>query len=195
MLESSNPCQYSAVRNEITHQDDLSKFDMMNFGTQYETGQNLRTGKSSNTKRCNKNRSTALKAKLDTGTQGNILSLRLYRQMYPQNLTLAGFLKPGTIEISTTVLTAYGRATITQHGTCKIPCEFKGRKSNAVFFVTEAEVPAIIGLPTCLELDLVTMNFSVQKSSTPETTKYSPNTDKPVKDKGDLTSQYQDSFD
>ena len=48
MLESSKPCQYSAVRNEITHQDedDLSKFDMMNFGTQYnENGQNLRTGK------------------------------------------------------------------------------------------------------------------------------------------------------
>ena len=34
------------VRNEITHQDYLSKFDMINFGTQYnENGQNLRTGK------------------------------------------------------------------------------------------------------------------------------------------------------
>ena len=46
MPESSNPCRYSAVRNEITYQDDLSKFDMMNFGTQYnEDGENLRTGK------------------------------------------------------------------------------------------------------------------------------------------------------
>ena len=25
---------YSAVRNEITHEDDLSKFDIINFGTQ-----------------------------------------------------------------------------------------------------------------------------------------------------------------
>ena len=33
LLELSNLCQYSAVRNEITHQDDLSKFDMMNFET------------------------------------------------------------------------------------------------------------------------------------------------------------------
>ena len=56
MLESSNPCQYSAVRNEITHQVDLSKFDMMNFGTQYnENGQNLRTGKTYIFTHCKKN--------------------------------------------------------------------------------------------------------------------------------------------
>ena len=30
--------------------------------------------------------STVLKAKLDTGVQGNILRIRLYRQMYPQNI-------------------------------------------------------------------------------------------------------------
>lgn len=118
-------------------------------------------------------------------TVGNILPLRLYRRMYPQNLTSIGFPKPGALENSTTELT----------GTCKIrPCEFEGRKSVALFYVTDAEGPAIIGLPTCLELDLVTMNCSVQKNPSPEA-KCNPVPAKSVKDKDDLTSQYQDCFD
>lgn len=136
---------------------------------------------------------TTLKAKLDTGAQGNILPIRLYRQMYPQNITSSGFPKPGSLQSSTTVLTAYGGAKIVQYGLCKIPCEFEGRKSQAVFYVTEAEGPAIIGLPTSLDLDLVTLNCSIQKS--PATTSVSPASAKPVKDKDDLISQYPDCFD
>ena len=59
------------------------------------------------------------------------------------------------------MLTAYGGTKIVQHGICKIPCEFQNRKSVAAFFVTEADGPAIIGLPTSLELDLVTLNCLV----------------------------------
>ena len=38
----------------------------------------------------NDNCLTTLKAKLDTGAQGNILPIRLYRQMYPQNVASSG---------------------------------------------------------------------------------------------------------
>ena len=127
-------------------------------------------------------RRTALKAKLDTGAQGNILPLRLYRQMYPVNLSPECFPKPGALDHSPTVLTAYGGAKLVHHGKCKIACDFNGRKSVATFFVTEADGPAIIGLLT----SLVTLNCSVQSP---------PERATPIKDKDDLVTQYPDCFD
>ena len=136
----------------------------------------------------------ALKAKLDTGAQGNILPLRLYRRMYPENLTSEGFPKPGVLEHSSTVLTAYGGAKLVQHGKCRIDCVFNGRKSAATFFVTEADGPAIIGLPTCLELNLVTLNCSVQQGS-PLNVNRTREQVTLIKDKGDLVKRYPDCFD
>ena len=60
----------------------------------------------------------ALEAKLDTGAQGNILHLRLYRWMYPENLTPEGFPKPGILKHSPTVLTAYRGAKLVKHRKC-----------------------------------------------------------------------------
>ena len=75
----------------------------------------------------------ALKAKLDTGAQGNILPLRLYPRMYPENLTPEGFPKPGVLENSPTVL--MGSAEWGSfHGKCSWEV-FNGRKSGATFFV------------------------------------------------------------
>ena len=141
----------------------------------------------------NDNCSTALKAKLDTGVQGNILPLRLYQQMYPHNIASSGLPKSGNLESSTTILTAYGGTKIVQHGICMIPCEFQNRKSVAAFYVTEADGPAIIGLPTSLELDLVTVNCSVQKSPALETQPVHVSV-KPIKDKVDLMLQYPECF-
>ena len=85
-------------------------------------------------------------------------------------------------------------ALIVQHGICKIPCEFQNCKSVAAFFITEADGPAIISLPTSLELDLVTLNCSVQKrlALDPQSIHFPV---KPIKDKVDLTSQYHECFD
>ena len=144
--------------------------------------------------RSDDNRHTALRAKLDTGAQGNLLPLRVYRRMYPQNLTAEGYPKPIILAKSTAVLSAYGGTQLTQHGICKIPCEFKGKKSVASFFVTEAEGPAIIGLQTSLELNLVTLNCSVQKKSTPDG-KSTATTVNCIDNKSDLTASYPECFD
>ena len=77
---------------------------------------------------------TALKAKLDTGAQANILPIRIYRRMYPQNLKADGFPKLGTLNRAHTVLTAYGGTRIKQYGTCNIQCEYKGQQTTATFF-------------------------------------------------------------
>ena len=140
------------------------------------------------------NRPTTLKAKLDTGAQGNILPLRLYRRMYPEYLTPDGFPKPEAVQQSSTVLTAYGGAKIKQHGKCAITCEFNGRRSEAIFFITEADGPAIIGLPTSLELNLVTLNCSLQKSLA-QNTDHAYERNVPIKDKDDLVKQYPGCFD
>ena len=91
-------------------------------------------------------------------------------------------------------MTAYGGTKIVQHGICKIPCEFQNRKSVAAFFVTKADGPAIIGLPTSLELDLVTLNCLVKKSSGSDNQPTQVSV-KPIKNKADLVSRYPECFD
>ena len=75
------------------------------------------------------------------------------------------------------------------HGKCKIACDFNGRKSVATFFVIEADGTAIIGLPTSLERNLVTLNCSVQQSQ-----QSPPEQVTAMKDKDDLVNRYPDCF-
>jgi len=113
--------------------------------------------------------------------------------MYPENLTPEGFPKPGLLEHSPTVLTAYGGAELMQHGKCQIDCDFNSRKSVVTFFVKEADGPAINGLPTSLELNLVTLNCSVQQGS-PLNANCTCEQVTPIKDKDELVKRYLDCF-
>ena len=76
----------------------------------------------------------------------------------------------------------------------RIPCEYKGREAVATFYVTKANGPAIIGLPTSLELNLVTLNCSVQQSS-PQNVSHTAEQATPIKSKDDLVQRYPDCFD
>ena len=62
------------------------------------------------------NRKTALKAKLDTCAQGNILPMRIYREMFPRQIDRHGRIKPSVLSPSNVVLTAYGCSRINLHG-------------------------------------------------------------------------------
>ena len=138
--------------------------------------------------------SAALKAKLDTGAQGNILPVRLYNRMYPENPTPEAFPKPGVLEHLPTVLTAYRGAKLVQYKKCRIDCVFNGRKTGATFFVMEADGLTIIGLPTCLELKLVSLNCSVQQGSLLNTNSTHEQVT-PIIDKDDLVKRYPHCFD
>lgn len=107
-------------------------------------------------------KNTILKAKLDTGAQGNILPMRLYRQMYPHNLDDHGSLRP--VSSSDVILTAYGGSQIKHQGTVTIPSSYKGENVRAPFYVTDTPGPAIIGLPTSTDLKLLTLNFSIEEN-------------------------------
>ena len=92
------------------------------------------------------NRNTALRAKLDTGAQGNILPMRLYREMYRQHVDNNGKIKPNALLSSNVVLTAYGGSQIKHHGIVNIPCTYGKEGTLAPFYVTDTPGPAIIGL-------------------------------------------------
>ena len=51
------------------------------------------------------------------------------------SLTPEGFPKPGVLEHSHTVLTAYGGAKLMQHWKCQITYDLRGKKSVATFLV------------------------------------------------------------
>ena len=119
-------------------------------------------------------RPTALKAKVDTGAQANILPLRIYQQMdLPENS-----LKP-----SPTTLVSCTGTPIPQHGICSLSCTFKGETKVTDIFVTEAPGPAIIGLPSLAEFGIVTLRNCEIAKELPR-----------IKDTADLIWQYPECF-
>ena len=137
---------------------------------------------------------TTLKAKIDTGAQGNVLPLRIYRNMYPQNINANGKPRLRTLNQSKVILVAYGGSEIKHFGTAKIPCEFKGIKITATFYVTDTSSPAIIGLHTATQLNLVKFNLEVKKSPQPELCTQSVKS-APIRSKQDLIARYPECFD
>ena len=130
------------------------------------------------------NKPAILKAKVDTGAEGNILPLRLYRQMYPDKIDVSGSPKKGVLQPNTTVITAYNQTIIPNLGTHTLHCAHKQAEVEAEFYVVDNSGPAIIGLPTLVDLGLVTLNCSIETVNTPCT----------IKDEGHLRELYPSRF-
>ena len=137
---------------------------------------------------------TTLKAKIDTGAQGNVLPLHIYHNMYPQNINANSKPRPRTLNQSKVILVAYGGSEIKHFGTAKIPCEFKGIKITATFYVTDTSGPAIFGLHTATQLNLVKFNLEVKKSPQSEPCTQSVKS-APIRSKQDLIARYPECFD
>lgn len=102
------------------------------------------------------------------------------------------------------MLTAYRGSWINHHGIVTIPCSYRGENSNASFYVTDTLGPAILGLPTSTDLNLLKFNCTIQTqhlhtggdagaqtiSNSPDQPKKPP----PFKDKQDLIAQYPECF-
>ena len=61
-------------------------------------------------------RSASLRVKVNTGAQGNILLLRIFRQMFPEKLNPNGYPAEGTTKKRQTILQVYNGTTIKQLG-------------------------------------------------------------------------------
>ena len=119
----------------------------------------------------------ALKVKVDTGAQGNILPLRIYRNMFSHHVDENGL--PTETAPSQTKLTAYNGTQIPQHGVCSIKSSYGDKATDAGFYVAGVAGPAICGLPTCCQLNLLELLCAVGTCSSKVPLPA-------VKDKGDL---------
>ena len=81
-----------------------------------------------------KKRKINLQCKLDTGAQINVLPVRLLRIIAPEKFDDERNPKPEALEKNEAVLSAYGGSIIKQLGTINIPCKYKEKKINCIFF-------------------------------------------------------------
>ena len=108
-----------------------------------------------------------VRVKVDTG--GNILPLRIFHQMYPDQLDEHGM--PQGLTPTSTRLFAYNGTRIPQHGALDTwtrwkPHNMRPRQLCTRWYVTDTDGPAILGLPASQKLGVVTMNCAVQVRST-----------------------------
>ena len=85
---------------------------------------------------------TALKAKVDTGAQANILPLRLSRKMYDSQIDDCGYARGGALNPSKMKPVSYTGTPIPQHGIHNVKFVNHKKEQMADFYVTDAPGPA-----------------------------------------------------
>ena len=110
--------------------------------------------------------------KVDTGVQGNILSLRIYRNMFPEHVDDNG-LPTGTTSTQTKLTATWSLFS------------YGGMETNARFYVADVNGLAICGLPTSCELPLLELHCGISTTQIPYPTS---------RDKSDLQLLYPDRF-
>ena len=118
----------------------------------------------------------SLKLKIDTGASGNTLPIRTLRQMYPKKIPK---LQPNNV-----TLTAYNGENIKCSRKFTINVYHEKKKHPVLFYVVDVTGPAVIGLPTCEQLNIVTINADQISPSVPT-----------IGSIDDLTHQYLKQFD
>ena len=102
------------------------------------------------------NKKSALKFKLDTGAQVNIIPAKLFKNM---NLPEA------KVHSTNTKLTGYGGLNLKVKGTCDIKCSYKDAENVSKFYIVETDSPAVLGLQSCIDLGLIQLVMSVSEST------------------------------
>jgi hypothetical protein len=127
--------------------------------------------------------------KIDTGAEGNVLPLDMYKQLYPNSHYLNG--KPSGLIPSSTRITAFGGHKIEHYGICKLHLTHNGNTTEYPFHVVNTSGMTIIGLPTCRSMNLVTLHCSIDL----DTAKLPMSTSNgDLKAKKDILYEYGDVF-
>ena len=91
---------------------------------------------------------------VDTGSDGNIMPLHIYKKLFPWVKKKQPEAKKG----EHIKLKAYNSATIMQMGRCKVKVEDKNRVKICSFFVVPGNGQALLGMPDIKTLDILTVN-------------------------------------
>ncbi|KAK7094506.1 hypothetical protein V1264_006061 [Littorina saxatilis] len=126
-----------------------------------------------------------LNLKVDTGAQGNTLPLRTFRQMFPDHLREDEMPTSEIADKAKSVrLTAYNGTTIPCHGIFSFPCKFRDSSwKEAQFHIVDVTGPAVMGLPTCEQLKIVTLHCSIDTERS-----------EPISSTKDLMRRYPQQF-
>ncbi|ELU13661.1 hypothetical protein CAPTEDRAFT_190238 [Capitella teleta] len=104
-----------------------------------------------------------VKVKVDTGAQGNTLPLRIYHQLFPDDIGTDGLPSQKTQAKARNVrLKAYNGTLIPCFGQVRLQClDHNSRWSSQTFFVVDVEGPAVAGLPMAEKLGLVILSCNI----------------------------------
>ena len=98
---------------------------------------------------------TGIPYKIDTGSEGNIMSLYIFKKLF-KNMPeeqLKGSIK------NNIKLKMYNGTYITQLGTCAVTIKFKNSKKHCVFFVVPGNRQVLLGMPDTAALNILNLNI------------------------------------
>ncbi|XP_014665892.1 PREDICTED: uncharacterized protein K02A2.6-like [Priapulus caudatus] len=97
--------------------------------------------------------------KIDTGSEGNVISAAVYRSLLTGNTATDGV--PPGLRPTQTKLIAFGGHTVEHYGTCSLTLTHREQSECCTFHVSKDDCPAIVGLPACRALKLVTLHYNI----------------------------------
>ena len=98
-----------------------------------------------------------LKAKVDTGAEGNTLLCVHLCKMFPNKIDSLEQPLHDAMQEDPSVQIANNESSITQHSSVGIQYPCKGKWTTLKFFVVTTECPTVIGLPSLRDLVLITI--------------------------------------
>ena len=105
--------------------------------------------------------------KVDTDAEGNVIPVNTYKQLFP-SAPCDSVGTPLGLKPSTAAVTAFGGHNIPHFGTCMLNLTYNGRSNSYPFHVVNSGGPTILELPTCIDMNLVTLNYTItHNGSTP----------------------------
>ncbi len=108
-------------------------------------------------------RTKEVRCKIDTGADGNVLPVKVFRSLCPSQCNPKGV--PTGLHKSKAVITVYGGGQIKHYGICQLQITHRGKTVREKFHVVQANGSVIIGLPTLKKLNLITLNYSISMNS------------------------------
>ena len=103
-----------------------------------------------------------LLCKIDTGAEGNVIPVDIYWRLCPQSSNSPEG-TPLRLTPSSTTITACGGHTIPHYGICELTLSHHGHSKPYAFYVVKH---IILGLPTCLDMKLVSFNYGIATTQT-----------------------------
>ena len=132
-----------------------------------------------------------LLCKIDMGAEGNIIPVDTFKPLCPRSSYSSDGTPLGPTPSSTTIY-AFGGHITPHFGTCELILSHHGHSKSCVFHVVNTEGPTTLGLPTCSDMKLVTLNYGIATTQTRAVPTPDPqgNTDA----KSEILCQHQDCF-